>query len=532
MELNLREQYASSSCLPEGNESSLKIGLHTDNSAITKAVIIAAGKGSRLEGYKNGTPKPLVEVGGMPLIKRVILAAKKIGVTEFVIVLGYQAAKIRRAINAQKLGVKITWVRNSDWEKPNGLSVLKAEKYVDGRFLLFMADHVFDPNILQDLMKLDISKHCGVLCVDRRLNKVINLDDATKVRTHDNQMMDIGKSLTDFNAIDVGIFVCTPHIFEALRQSQLKGDDTLSGGIRELAREGRMWTLDIGDRFWQDVDTLPDLRQAERLLLRATRSDRDGIVAKLINRRISNGITRWLIKTPITPNQISILNLIFSVFIAWIVSFGKPLTTALGGILFQLASILDGCDGEVAQIKLKESKLGALVDTISDHLSYFLFVAGVTVGMFNATGNPLVFVVTAISLLFLLVALRIGVSYLNKQGSRSLRDLDQDIASLNHAGQDVWYLRAFGLAHHLGRRDTFSFMTLLVMLWGNIALFYWMMIGAVNLIGVGIAISAAALLAQRYDLHVLAPFKKLFSFSSNGYEKPGFQLQPEKELTK
>ncbi|MFQ5649693.1 MAG: CDP-alcohol phosphatidyltransferase family protein [bacterium] len=498
MGLNLRGNSAYFAYVPAEDPSILRSDLFRGHgrSPITKAVIIAAGNGSRLQGYQNGCPKPLLKVGGIHLLQRVILSAKKIGITEFVIVIGYQAARIRKAINSKKLGVKITWVRNVDWRKPNGLSVLKAERYVYGNFLLFMSDHIFDHKILNRIKDVDLGKDEGLLCVDYNLTRVPNLDDATKVRTENNRLINLDKSLTDFNAIDVGIFVCTPELFDALRQSQDSGDYSLSGGIRVLAQDGRMRTVDIGDCFWQDVDTIPDARYAERLLLRSTRSKDDGIIARTLNRRISNRITKWLLKTPITPNQISVLNLFFSFFVAWLVSLGKPATTILGGVLFQLASVLDGCDGEVAVIKLRDSKRGAFVDTLTDHLSYVSFIIGITVGVYHATGNPIVFYVTGFMVLGLLFALNMARIFVKKQGSASLRTLDEGIASLNHSGQKVWYLKLFGIIHHFGRRDLFSFAAMLVLLSGNLTVFYAALMLFLCIIVVGIPISVTVLLAK------------------------------------
>lgn len=487
---------AFSAHLPVDKTSSSDSEILHSTRTITKAVIIAAGNGSRLQGYQNASPKPLVKVGGIPLLERVIRSAKKIGITEFVIVIGYQAARIRKTINARKLGVKITWVRNIDWRSPNGLSVLKAEKYVSGNFLLMMSDHIFDPKILQKVKDIDLNKDAGLLCIDYGLNRVQNLDDATKVRTEQNRMINLGKSLTDFNAIDIGIFVCNPELFDALRQSQSRGDESLSGGIRVLAEEGRMRTFNIGDAYWQDVDTIPDAYNAERLLLRATRSQGDGVIARNINRKVSNFITKGLLKTPITPNQISIFNLFFSVFIAWLVAMGKPVTTIVGGILFQLSSILDGCDGEVAMVKLKDSKMGAFIDTVTDHLSYMMFVVGLTVGAFQATGEPVVFVVTGLALAGLLFALNLGRVYAKKKGSASLRVLDEGIAGLNHSGQKVWYLRLFGKIHHFGRRDMFSFCAMLIMLSGNITLMYWTVMGFLLIADVGVSLSCVAMLSR------------------------------------
>jgi CDP-L-myo-inositol myo-inositolphosphotransferase len=496
MSSNLRDGAAEHSCYSEATPSHQDSDIFPTQTGIRKAVIIAAGNGSRLQGYQNGRPKPLVKVAGLPLIKRVILSAKKAGVTEFVIVLGYQAARIRKSVNAAKLGVKVTWVRNTDWRSPNGISVLKAERFLDEPFFLFMSDHVFDPGILKKLQGLVTNPDRGLLCVDSRLSKVPNLDDATKVWTENHQLIDIGKSLTDFNAIDAGIFICTTGLFDALRRSQEEGDYTLSGGVRALAQEGRMCTFNIGNSYWLDVDTIPEARHAERMLLRSTRSDNDGFIAKILNRRVSNAITKWLIKTPITPNQISIMNMCLSALLAYIVSFGKPLNTIIGGILFQLVSILDGCDGEVAKIKLRDSKSGAYVDTITDQISYVLFIIGVTVGAYNATNDTAVLYIAGVAIGLLLIALRFGLFYIRKKGSGSMRALDQDISKLNHDRQKVWYLKFFGSVHHLGRRDVFSFAAFILMLMGNITAFYYAVMVSVSMMSIAIIISGVSMLSK------------------------------------
>ena len=92
---------------------------------VKKAVIIAAGMGSRLNGSAGNLPKPLVQVAGVGLLKRTILSAKRAGITEFVVVIGYRGAEIRDAVSGDsQLDVHIDWVENTDWEKGNGLSVL------------------------------------------------------------------------------------------------------------------------------------------------------------------------------------------------------------------------------------------------------------------------------------------------------------------------------------------------------------------------------------------------------------------------
>jgi choline kinase len=78
--------------------------------------------------------------------------------------------------------------------------------------------------------------------------------------------MAIGKTLMEYDALDTGLFVCAPSLFDALAAARAQGDTTLSGGIRILATRGLMRSFDIGDATWYDVDTIDDLHSAESLL--------------------------------------------------------------------------------------------------------------------------------------------------------------------------------------------------------------------------------------------------------------------------
>ncbi len=91
--------------------------------------------------------------------------------------------------------------------------------------------------------------------------------EATKVRLEGDRIAAIGKDLVAFDALDTGLFVCSPLLFGALDEACAAGDTTLSGGIRRLAARGLMRARDIGDAEWCDIDTLADLETAEALLV-------------------------------------------------------------------------------------------------------------------------------------------------------------------------------------------------------------------------------------------------------------------------
>ena len=93
------------------------------------------------------------------------------------------------------------------------------------------------------------------------------MDDATKVLSDDGRIVSIGKQITDYNCIDTGVFVCTKGLLVSLNKYyKLHGDTSISDGVQELSSTGRMVTVDIGDGFWQDVDTPEMLAYAEKVL--------------------------------------------------------------------------------------------------------------------------------------------------------------------------------------------------------------------------------------------------------------------------
>jgi choline kinase len=233
-----------------------------------QCLIIAAGRGSRLAGRVES--KPLLEVAGRALIDRVIGAGVQAGIRDYVVVTGYAGDLVERHLMglARSEGLVIRTVRNDEWEKENGLSVFKARDLLGARFVLSMSDHLFDPGILRDLAGEPLGDDETILAVDFNVrgNAYVDLDDVTRVRVEAGRIAAIGKGLEDYNAYDTGLFLGTPALFRALGESQERGDFTLSGGLRVLAAAGKARLMDVGGRFWIDVDDEKAVAKAEALL--------------------------------------------------------------------------------------------------------------------------------------------------------------------------------------------------------------------------------------------------------------------------
>lgn len=233
-----------------------------------KCLIIIAGKGSRLKSLSNS--KPLATLLDVPLVERVIRSALEAGVDGFYAVVGYRGDQVRAFLAelAEKIDVPVTVIENDDWEKANGLSVLKAKKFLNEPFFLLMGDHLFDSAIARKMIDFPLAENEIVLAVDQNLkNPMVDLDDVTRVMAEEGLIQNIGKGIEEYNCFDTGIFLCNPALFSALEQSSLDfGDDSLSGGVRVMAREGRVRTMPVDGMFWIDIDDPERYRQAESYL--------------------------------------------------------------------------------------------------------------------------------------------------------------------------------------------------------------------------------------------------------------------------
>ena len=359
--------------------------------AVSKVLILAAGIGKRQR--VNGVSKPLVPLLGLSLIGRVILTAKRAGVQEFRIIIGYQGEKIRKRLgDGRAYGVKIDYIYNDEWEKGNGVSVLKARDGIDEPFILLMADHLFDENILTRLREVSLDGNECVLCVDKNGHRYLDLEDATKLIVEDGKIKEIGKWLRSYNGIDTGIFLCTPAIFDALEKSIQDGNDSLSGGVRILAEKGKMSVLNVSDSFWIDVDDDRALKNAETLLCEQLKKDSDGPVSRHLNRPISIFVSKWLVKSRVTPLQLSLLSFAVGAVSAIFFAFGKYPALVIGGVLAQLASIIDGCDGEVARLKLVSSRYGGWFDSVLDRYVDALIILGIVWGHWILNGDVSIWV--------------------------------------------------------------------------------------------------------------------------------------------
>ena len=346
------------------------------------AVVLAAGAGTRLSSLTR-TSKPMAPLLGLSLAERVLTTfSEHLGIRRFLVVLGHDANRVREHFQqiACRRDLEVAYVEAADWQLGNGASALAVRGHIsDDIFYLAMVDHVFDHEIGRRLCRAPPPEGAIALAVDRDKGGVHDLDDATRVRLDGLRITAIGKQLENWDAVDTGVFLCTSGLFEGLERARDQGAHGLSAGITELSRTGRADAVDVTGCSWLDVDTPEVLSVAEaRILHAAATKPSDGPVAAYFNRPLSRILTRYLVRTSLTPNQISFLSMVLSCLGALAFAMGGYAALALGGIVAQIASIVDGCDGEVARLKRMNSEFGGWFDTVLDRYADAFLLFGLT----------------------------------------------------------------------------------------------------------------------------------------------------------
>ncbi len=209
---------------------------------------------------------------------------------------------------------------------------------------------------------------------------------------------------------------------------------------------------------------ISDRRQAQRfhrLVEGSITKPTDAVFARW-NRRVSIPLSRLLVQLPISPNMVTYLALLVSAVGAWYLSLGGYWEMLWGALLTQVASILDGNDGELARLKVMDSDYGTWLDTICDYLAYFLTFGGVTVGLFRRTGDP--FYLQLGGLLLLGIALgMLATSYFRKRHTSAGQASDLTAVVMERLDRNrsnpVTNLAA--KLHHFATRATFTYFIVL-----------------------------------------------------------------------
>ena len=154
-----------------------------------KAVILAAGCATRLRPYSDDTPKTLLPVAGVPILRRTITSLLRVGFDQFVIGTGYLEHMVKDAVASWFPGLDVTFVSNPDFRSTNnGFSLLLTREAVaDDAFILLDGDVVFDLPVLEEIVER------GPDCLAVRSVGEIGLEEVKVTADNEDRVLAIGK---------------------------------------------------------------------------------------------------------------------------------------------------------------------------------------------------------------------------------------------------------------------------------------------------------------------------------------------------
>jgi len=238
------------------------------------AVILAAGRGSRLAELTGDMPKCMVQVGGRAIIDHQLDSLLAAGVQRITIVAGYRADQLMRHVcDVFGADSRIEFVINEVYETTNNMySLYLVQEEAGGDELLLMnADVVFDASIIDEMSRLG----GNAVAVDVGAFR----HESMKVSTHDGApgLCRISKELTESESlgcsIDVyrfdkdGVTTLLDRVRETV-EGRGRRNDWTELALDELMNEGalRVAPFDIRGRHWFEIDNMDDLREAQAAL--------------------------------------------------------------------------------------------------------------------------------------------------------------------------------------------------------------------------------------------------------------------------
>ena len=242
-----------------------------------KAIILAAGVGSRIRPLTDNCPKSLLKINGKTILEMMLSHIQACGINEVVFVLGYLQNQIKDYVKTQFPDLIVQFITNEKYEVTNtGYSLMLTKDFIqDSTFIKFDADVVFDINILTSLIA---SEYDNCLCIDKNIN--LDAEEIKVIIKDDNRVVKASKTVNPVDAIGESIGIekisgetaCT--LFNELelmmKDEQYHQEYYEAAYERLIEKDVPFHALDISGLKWTEIDTQEDFMLAENIFSQST----------------------------------------------------------------------------------------------------------------------------------------------------------------------------------------------------------------------------------------------------------------------
>lgn len=336
--------------LPQERKTAHKQGLNT-------AIVVAApGVFSRAVANPDGVG-PLTLVGGLPLFVRTVLTLQRAGVQEMIVLAGAEEANLKQLVRDDpRVTAAVRWRPVREFPPDDHRTWEAMAHEVSGPCLVIGAQMVVSRQLIEALGRESASEQGAltVVCDGR----------ATEIAVLPSGLMSVSGAIRGEG----------PPVRALLGRAQAHGRVTAV----ETTSQSSYWCL--------HVDAAASAAAAERMLFQSLRGQYEGFVDTYFNRAVSAQLTRVFLALRFSPNAVTLVATTIGVASAVAFAKGSYAAGIVGALLFQLAAIVDCCDGEVARLTFTESPLGEQLDIMTDNVVHMAIFAGIGWGAYVTQG--------------------------------------------------------------------------------------------------------------------------------------------------
>lgn len=406
------------------------------------AIIVAAGTG--IEEEKLSLHGKTV-FGSLPQIKRLVITAQRAGIKKFTIITETGDTSLKDLLAGDRL-----------IESDIGWHSLGSEIKLDSAHcLIIQSNLITTPRSLANFMESDCAQDEVAVLVD-------SLDDAW-IKASGEEISDV----FSWGGKAVGAFIVSGRLLE----KSIMNSMSLRTFVQEHIGRDKVKLRKFTDSYWMRLDSGEDAAaRAEDLIFAHVGKTATGWLSRNINSKISLPTSRLLVRTPLTPNMISVLINIIGMMCGVFYAIGHPVW---GALCMQAATILDRCDGEVARVKLMETHRGQWVDTISDQVTVLSFMLGVPIGYYVISKSPLAVILGAVNVSIFIFFVVWSFYFLKKYTNSGSLVTYFDVDKLVEGRKASLMRRLIKIVRPMGRRNFYSLAFLMIAIVGG---YFWLLV--------------------------------------------------------
>ena len=237
---------------------------------IENALILAAGKGTRMWPLTENIPKPLLSICGLPIIERQIQELKKVGVKKLYILIGYQMKELSDYLGKTKFGIDIEYIIQEE-QKGTGHAVNQAKNIIQGNFYCINGDLIIDSENLERLKENE----------NNLTMMVTNVKDGSNfgvIESMNGRLVSINeKGISGESTINAGLFLFNEKIFDAIDniEKSIRGEYELTDALQDISNDIHILEY---QGFWKDIGTPWDLITANEKYMHKLKNQIKGTI--------------------------------------------------------------------------------------------------------------------------------------------------------------------------------------------------------------------------------------------------------------